>query len=275
MTVVFTAHNIRLDSGTRTKPDVDPIENTPLFLSARRILDITFPENKSRYRIADLGCLEGGYAVEFARLGFEVMGLEVREANIDACKYVKSHTTLPNLTFVQDDCWHIDRYGEFDGIFCCGLFYHLDRPREFLSLLSRITKRLLILQTHFATKVPFSLDRTPRRLRKLLPESVRLDLAAIDRYTLGPLVTNEGLPGRWFTEFSGVEDQHKREGQRWASWDNARSFWIQREFLIQAICDAGFGFVAEQFDTYGPNIASALTQGWPRANCRGTFLGIK
>jgi hypothetical protein len=48
-------------------------------------------------RIADLGCLEGGYSVEFARLGYQTLGLDVREANIEVCRYVKSRVALPNL----------------------------------------------------------------------------------------------------------------------------------------------------------------------------------
>jgi len=62
-----------------------------------------FPGDKSDLRLADLGCLEGGFAVEFARMGFQVLGVEVREANIPACKYVKANTNLPNLEFIKDD----------------------------------------------------------------------------------------------------------------------------------------------------------------------------
>jgi hypothetical protein len=41
-------------------------------------------------RIADLGCLEGGYAVEFTRMGFsEVVGIEVRKSNFANCMFVK------------------------------------------------------------------------------------------------------------------------------------------------------------------------------------------
>jgi hypothetical protein len=63
----FTAHNNRLDDGTVTKPErKQTIETDPWFVSARKLLDVVFPGNKSRLRLADLGCLEGGYAVEFA-----------------------------------------------------------------------------------------------------------------------------------------------------------------------------------------------------------------
>ena len=110
MAIKFIAHNIRLDDGTLTRPDVArSMEAYPWFISARRILDTVFPEDKQHLRLADLGCLEGGYAVEFARMGFQVLGIEMREANIAACNYVKSRTSLPNLEFVQDNALNIAR----------------------------------------------------------------------------------------------------------------------------------------------------------------------
>ena len=84
--IEFTSHNIRLDNGSFTKPDVRySMDANQSFVSARRLLDTVFPGDKNHYRLADLGCLEGGFAVEFARMGFQVLGIEVREANIVYC----------------------------------------------------------------------------------------------------------------------------------------------------------------------------------------------
>ena len=135
--IEFTAHNIRLDDGTQTNPQLgETMDRHPWFLAARRMLNVVIPGNRHQMRIADLGCLEGGYSVEFARLGFQVVGLEVRESNMAACRFVKERTNLENLEFVRDDAWNLAKYGTFDCAFCCGLFYHLDRPRQFLELLS-------------------------------------------------------------------------------------------------------------------------------------------
>ena len=89
--------------------------------------------------------MEGGYAVEFARMGFQVLGIEVHDANIAACNYVKSKTSLPNLVFVKDNAWQIGNHCMFDVVFCCGLLYHLDRPKTFLETLSSVTTKLMIL----------------------------------------------------------------------------------------------------------------------------------
>ncbi len=252
MTITFSGHNIRLDDGSQTKPELGyTMEEHGWVQATKRLLQTLFPGDKSGVRLADLGCLEGGYAVEFARLGFDVMGLEVRQSNYEACEYVRQRVNLPRLSFVQDDAWNIEQHGKFDVMFCCGLFYHLDRPREFLEVLSRATSQVLILQTHFSTGV----------------DSLT--------FNLSPLTEHDGLQGRWYSEFVSDESFADRENARWSSWDNTRSFWVKRENLLQAINAAGFDIVLEQYDSMAPNIAEAMTAGYYRKEDRGTFIGIK
>jgi hypothetical protein len=275
MTVEFTGHNICLDDGTLTKPNVGhTMEAYPRFVSARRILETVFPGDKRHLRLADLGCLEGGYAVEFARMGFQVLGIEVRDANIAACNYVKSKTSLPNLAFVKDNAWNIVKYGMFDVVFCCGLLYHLDRPKKFLETVSSITKKLIILQTHFSTDNIYDniYAGLPTLVRKVLRKVIKVQA---DKHGLARVSVNEGLPGRWYTEFADGESFSKRENSKWASWDNRRSFWIQREYLLQTIQDVGFDLVLEQFDGLRPTIAESILRGYYRTDRRGTFIGVK
>ncbi|MFL5331083.1 MAG: class I SAM-dependent methyltransferase [Gemmataceae bacterium] len=265
MQIEFTAHNIRLDDGTFTKPDMSTsMESHPWFVSARRVLETVFPGDKSRFRVLDLGCLEGGFAVEFARMGFQVLGIDVREINIAACQHVKANTNLPNLEFVRDDAWNMAKYGTFDAAFCCGLLYHLDRPKQFLKTLSSITSKLLILQTHFSSASDDTTDQ-PRT-----PEE-----SSVSKYCLSPIVENESLLGRWYNEFATEALFQDREKSRWASWDNRNSFWVQREYLLQAIQDVGFDLVMEQFDCFGTKIVEAMVNGAYKTEARGTFIGVK
>jgi SAM-dependent methyltransferase len=272
----FTSHNIRLDDGTYTKPDVGfSMDVHPWFLAAKRMLDATFPTGKEHVRIADLGCLEGGYSVEFARLGYQTLGLDVREANIEACRYVKSKVALANLEFVRDDVWNLPAYGTFDAVFCCGLLYHLDRPREFLKVLSSVTRRVLILQTHFSQAGDPPSFIHPRRLRRALARILPLRSTATTTHKLSFLSANEGLPGRWFSEFRNERAYRDRENRRWAAWNNRKSFWVQREYLLQALRESGFDLVLEQFDGMGSKIAFEMTEGSYRTSGRGTFVGVK
>lgn len=257
MNIQFTAHNIRLDNGTFTKPqDRVSMEHYSQFISAKRLLETIYPDNRHLIRLADLGCLEGGYAVEFARMGFQVIGIEVRESNIAACQYVKENTSLPNLQFIRDDAKNIEKYGVFDVIFCCGLLYHFDKPKEFLSILSNASKTLVILQTHFAP-------------------SATSNGGTVEKFKLSSLTENEGLSGRWVTEFKTETDFANREAAKWSSWDNCQSFWIQREYLLQAIQDVGFDLVMEQYDELGERIAESMLEGDYNTYSRGTFIGIK
>lgn len=274
--VSFTSHNIRLDDGTYTKPDAGfSMDVHPWFLAAKRMLDVAFPGDKNNLRIADLGCLEGGYTVEFARMGLRALGLDVRELNIEACRHVQSKVDLPNLEFVRDDVWNIAAYGMFDAVFCCGLFYHLDRPREFLNVLSRVTKRLLILQTHFSEAKDSPNFIRPRRLRRAIARVLPLKNTGTTTHKLSFLSENEGVPGRWTQEFRSKRAFLDRANRRWASWDNKKSFWVQREYILQSMREAGFDVVLEQFDGLGKNLAHEMTQGSYRSSGRSTFVGIK
>ncbi len=282
--IEFTSHNIRLDNGSFTKPDMRySMDADEWFVSARRLLDTVFPGDKNHYRLADLGCLEGGFAVEFARMGFQVLGIEVREANIAACNYVKANTNLPNLDFIKDDARNIAKYGVFDVVFCKGLLYHLDKPKEFLNTLSAVTTKLLILQTHFSTDTKKTDTKNKEHrwfgiARKLLARVKRHNpepAAKYREFNLSELTENETLRGRWYTEFANDEAFSKRDSSKWSSWDNRRSFWIQREYLLQAIYDVGFDVVLEQFDGLGPNIAESTLSGFYKAETYGAFIGIK
>jgi hypothetical protein len=251
--VSFSAHNIRLDDGTTTKPERGYTTDQHVhFVSAKRLLSVIYPAAKSDVRLADLGCLEGGYSVEFARMGFNVLGIEARESNIAACNLVKQKTNLPNLAFIRDDVWNMAKYGRFDVVFCCGLFYHMERPAEFLRLISSVTSKVVILQTHFAADEP--------NQKFGLSENLYQD--------------DDGNWGRWFAEFVNDEAFDNREAARWSSWENRKSFWLKREHLLQVIVDSGFDICMEQFDQLG-NIPASMESGYYKTYSRGTFIGIK
>src|SRR4051812_40267982 len=95
----FTAHNIRLDDGSFTYPEAPTIDKMGDYLCVKNLLPVLFPGGWAGRRIVDLGCLEGGYATEFARLGLDSTGIEVRESNIANAEYIRSKTNLPNLRF--------------------------------------------------------------------------------------------------------------------------------------------------------------------------------
>lgn len=248
----FTAHNIRFTDGSLSIPDHPHVlADVPHCEGAKRVLSMLYGDACEGKRIADLGCLEGGYALEFARMGLDSFGIEVRTSSFENCQEVKRRAELPNLDFAQDDVWNIAKYGPFDVIFCCGLLYHLDRPRAFIQLMGQQAQDAIIINTHYA----------PQGWR---PKSV---------FKFSSMTEHEGLPGRWYEE-PKTETDEQREKFKWASWDNHRSFWPTKEALLHAMNEAGFDLAFEQFDTFG-NILHNGTSKETKLNHRGVFVGIR
>jgi len=247
----FTAHNILLEDGTQTFPEAGYVMSQhPSFLAAKRSLSVAFPAGLKGVRLVDLGCLEGGYSVEFARLGMDVLGIEARESNFRNCMMMKDRVDLRNLEFVRDDVLNLEAYGKFDAVLCFGILYHLRNPVSFIGLMGNVCKKLLLINTHFAPEQDSS------------------------KFQLSDLTEHEGAQGRWYVEFQNPESDD-REKSKWASWTNNESFWLRREFLVQAISAAGFPLVFEQYDGLAPNVAHEMISGSYGKLHRSTFVGWK
>jgi hypothetical protein len=62
--------------------------------------------------------------------------------------------------------------------------------------------------------------------------------------------------------------------EKWASWENKRSFGIQREFLLDLLTKVGFDIVLEQYDIFAGNMLGGM-DGHYNALDRGMFVGIR
>lgn len=212
----FTAHNFEIAPGEWTLPGAPEIGNEPISSSfVRTMLELCPPPA----RVADLGCLEGGFSVLLARAGYEVLGIEGQPDNYETCRWVADQVGLDNLEFVLDDVRNVGDHGPFDAVLCAGLIYHLDQPVAFLHRLGELTRRLLIVSTNFATRDGRELETFGELLDPELSE-------------------HEGRRGRWFGEIPGP----------WSSLGNPRSFWLERDDLLRTMIAAGFPSVFEQFD---------------------------
>jgi SAM-dependent methyltransferase len=254
----FTAHNVRLDDGSFTFPQAAPIDQMGDYLCVKGLLPLLYPEGWEGRSIVDLGCLEGGFATEFARLGLAATGIDVRESNIANAEYIRSKTSLPNLRFIRDDAWNVGRHGPFDLVFCVGLHYHIEDQRRFLHEMSRSCRKAIFIDTHVAPEF----DHEP----------------AVVLHDLSPLTVHEGLPGRWYPEHDLDPRRSSAELERlkWSSWENKRSFWPTRGGLLYALRRAGFGIVLEDFDKVAGSEVRALSpEGWNYLHNRSMFVGIK
>ena len=169
----WTAHNIRLTNELTTMPGRPDFMETDRRLQAMmRVLTVFYRNRLTGLRIADLGCLEGGFSVALAMQGADVTGIEARRANLEKCFLLQEHFRLPNLRFVQLDVKGFTKevFGAFDVVIAFGILYHLDKPVEWLQQISKATQGVLIVDSHYAPEEDASLrllDPSLARLGKL------------------------------------------------------------------------------------------------------------
>jgi len=246
--VEFTSHNIVLPDGEQTRPSARPVRDLGETRAILRTMRLAFAgRDHAKVRIADLGCLEGGYSVELARAGYETLGIEGRDENFACCEYVGERVGLSNLRFACDDVRNLEEHGTFDAVLCIGLLYHLDEPSAFLEMLGRRTRRLVMVQTHYAT-----------------------DLVS-EGYPLGEWTTHEDRRGRWYSEIAEDGDAGDLMANRWASVRNRGSFWLEKRELVQAIRDAGFDLAYEQYDF----VDDCVTDDYVERYSRSMFVGVR
>jgi SAM-dependent methyltransferase len=257
-TLAFTSHNVRLDDGALTYPVAGrTMDETGNYAAVRRMLPILFPEGWRGRSLVDLGCLEGGFATEFARLGLQATGLDVRDSNIANAEHIRARVDLPNLRFVCDDAWNVAAHGPFDIVFCVGLHYHISEPHRFMVEMARACRRAMFLDTWTA------------------PEED--DHPSVGIYNLSPLVEHEGLPGRWFGEheLDAGADKDRLNALKWASWGNQTSFWPTKGALIRSMRQAGFDMVCEDYNQLPDPLDLAGPEGQRYGRGRSVYWGVK
>ena len=231
----WTSHNIRLDTEVTTIPGApDFLESDGRLRAILRVLDTLYEGGLSGLRIADLGSLEGGYALALARRGARVLGIEARASNFAKLALIQEHFELPNLAFVRGDVkdFRLESYGEFDAVLALGILYHLDQPAKWLSQIAPAVKKVLVVDSHYAPADDQGLHLLHSSFAQLGP----LERIESDGWT---------CQGRWFPEFPEGTDL---ETQPWASYSNPRSFWMTKESLLFALRRAGFSILLEQHD---------------------------
>jgi 2-polyprenyl-3-methyl-5-hydroxy-6-metoxy-1,4-benzoquinol methylase len=229
--IYWTSHNIPLTASETTITDPDkPVIGDEMRIKAIKQNLYMFAGREGSLaglKLIDLGCLEGGMAFEMAREDMDVTGVEGRESNFLKCKLIKDYYGLQNLRFLHLDVKKLrgSEHGVFDIVLCAGLFYHLDAPLDFLSILKDITheKGLLFLDTHIAPPDREQLEIC--RFRNSLSEIEPIEYEG-RRYE-----------GRYYHEY---EEDGKEAGHEWSSVSNYRSFWLTQTSLIKALYYSGF-----------------------------------
>jgi 2-polyprenyl-3-methyl-5-hydroxy-6-metoxy-1,4-benzoquinol methylase len=226
-------HNYHFRHGIQTIPGQPKDDNflirsdivmelTQFFLGVSSAAEI----RRQSLRLLDLGSAESLQSIEAALHGFDVVSVEGRRLFIDRAEFAKKVFALENVRFVESDVRQISivQLGSFEVTLCLGLLYHLNKEAllPFLSEISKMTKRMLILDTHISNDY------------------------SLRRYKLG---AEDNIGGRYF---SRVFNEHPRGlsllqklSRVRASLDNEQSFWLEYDSLCQMVNDHGFNYVLD------------------------------
>lgn len=218
----WTAHNIELAPGVFTHPESSGAPNLRVRQVVQVVCDLLGRDDLGSLRLADLGALEGGFAIECALRGAEVVGVEGRESNLARARFAASALALEDrVEFVLDDVRNFTRarYGRFDVVLCLGLLYHLDGPDIFdlLGHLADVATRFVLIDTHISLGGGYTLVHAGH--------------------------TYEGRP--YQEPHDDGTTGHDRGAYEWSSLGNPRSFWLTKQSLLVALGQAGFSSVME------------------------------
>ena len=101
-------------------------------------------ELKGTERILDLACGYGRHALEFAKRGYEVVGVDITEIYIEDAKKSAKEMSLSNVTFVCSDIRDVLYCSEFDVVLnlADGAIGYLENEEENLKIFDVISKAL-------------------------------------------------------------------------------------------------------------------------------------
>jgi 2-polyprenyl-3-methyl-5-hydroxy-6-metoxy-1,4-benzoquinol methylase len=124
----WVAYNIRLADGVYTMSN-NHVGSVEFLIHAivQAVSDLS-AKPLDQLRILDLGCHEGGYAIEFGLHGATVVGIEGRIASVEKARFAAEALGLDKVTFLQGDVRELkeEDLGRFDVVLCLGILYHLE-----------------------------------------------------------------------------------------------------------------------------------------------------
>jgi ubiquinone/menaquinone biosynthesis C-methylase UbiE len=209
---------VHLGGGVFTRQPAGPDRRLRCFVQA--IADLA-GKPFNQLRILDIACLEGHYSIEFGLQGAQVVGIEIREANLSKARFLKETLGLDNVEFHQDDVRNLSeaKYGRFDAVLCAGILYHLDAPAvfEFIDNVHSVCDRLAIFETFVSS-----------------------------RPTTSAMHKGRTYWGNYYVEHDEGASPETKYRDLWASIDNPRSFWLTKASLANALDHAGFTSVYVQ-----------------------------
>jgi SAM-dependent methyltransferase len=148
----------------------------------------------------DIGCNQGFFAMKMAEKGCrQVMGIDIRDENIEDARLIHQLYDLPNLGFQTADLYDLtaENTGRFDVVLMLSVLFLLENPIEAIRIARELTKRMIIIETPVAPELKGQIDWGSSKLQKQLQGSFSLIDQSAEMHT--PVCSTTGLslcPGR-------------------------------------------------------------------------------
>lgn len=139
-------HNLHLPGGIQTAPD-HFLGDFPSFKWKR--ISRMIPEDLTGWKILDIGCNAGFYAIELARRGGQVTAIDLDEHYLNQAEWAAEKFGVSRqIIFKKMQVYDLATLEEeFDLVWFMGVFYHLRYPMLALDILSRKCSNLLLFQS--------------------------------------------------------------------------------------------------------------------------------
>jgi len=218
----WRVHNLQLARNVSTMGEGVEAEDTRVRRAVQTVSDLSVSRLRG-LRILDLGCGEGGFALEFGKQGAEVVAIEGRVALVEKAEFAREALGLRRVSIVRGDVRRLcpEDYGFFDVVLALGILDRLDAPAVF-----DVAKRVGSVCKGFAL--------------------IEARLAARSRATHefdGAVF--RGAPQR---EHAGAASRAQRLASTERSLDNERSFLLTRASMLSLLVRSGFSSIAEALD---------------------------
>lgn len=114
-----------------------------------------FGDRLPNIRCLDVGCHEGFFSFEMAKIAKNVKGLDIRRESVEKAELIRTLKDIDNVEFDVSDCYRLASIVSepYELTLFLGVLYHLDNPIGALRSVSEVTKEICILETQIIDDV--------------------------------------------------------------------------------------------------------------------------